>query len=306
MTDRMDMPLIRRLRGARQLVRARLADIDPNPRQPRRCFPQASISALAESIRRHGLLEPLLVRRAATGRYELIAGERRLRALKQLGVEAADALVLPENGQDEAIVALVENLHREPLGYFEEAEAYRAWMDEHGLSQEELAARLVRSPSAVANKLRLLKLPPAVREELQRAGLSERHARALLRLSGSERQLAAARQAAADRLTVRQLETLVARMLTEPLSAPAVRSLCRDHRLFVNAINSTVKALQKSNAAVTSRVVEHEREVEVIVTIPRDAWRTAACREETPGRPEMSTQISAQAQMSVAKTAETC
>jgi len=269
MTDRMDMPLMRRLRGARQLARVRLADIDPNPRQPRRCFPQASIDSLAASIRRYGLLSPMLVKRTASGRYELIAGERRLRALRQLGCEAADSLVLPDSGQDTALMALAENLHREPLGYFEEAEAYRAWMEEHGLAQEELAARLMRSPSAVANKLRLLKLPGTVREELQRAGLSERHARALLRLSGEERQLAAARQAAADRLSVRQLETLVERMLTEPLSVPAVKSLCRDHRLFVNAINSTVRTLQKSNAAVTSRVVEREREVDVIVTIPR-------------------------------------
>ena len=269
MTDRMDMPLLRRLKGARQLARVRLADIDPNPRQPRRAFPKASIDALAESIRRYGLLEPLIVRRGASGRFELIAGERRLRALKTLHCDAADALILPESGQDTALMALVENLHREPLGYFEEAEAYRAWMDEHGLSQEALAERLLKSPSAVANKLRLLKLPPAVREELQRAGLSERHARALLRLSGAERQLSAARQAAENRLTVRQTEALVERMLTEPPRAPAVRSLCRDHRLFVNAVTATVKALQRSNAAVTSRVVEHERDVEVIVTIPR-------------------------------------
>ena len=305
MTD-CDMPLIRRLRGARQLARLRVADIDPNPRQPRRSFPQASISALAESIRRCGLLEPILVRRAAAGRYELIAGERRRRALKLLGSEAVDALILPPEGQDVALMALVENLHREPLGYFEEAEAYRAWMDEHGLSQEALAERLARSPSAVANKLRLLKLPPAVREELQRAELSERHARALLRLTGSERQLAAVRQAAADRLSVRQLEALVSRMLTEPLRAPSVRALCRDHRLFVNAINSTVKALQRSNAAVTSRVVEREREVEVIVTIPRSGWLAAPSPAICGAAKRPGDEIFARTQMSVAKTDETC
>lgn len=267
MADRVDM-LMRRPRGGQQLVRVRLSEIDPNPRQPRRLFPPESIGALAESIRRYGLLSPLIVRRAGS-RFELIAGERRLRALKELGCAACDALVLPAAGQDAALLALVENLHREPLGYFEEAEAYRAWMDEHGLRQEELAARLLKSPSAVANKLRLLKLPPAVREALQCAGLSERHARALLRLTGEARQLLAARQAASDRLSVRQLEALVSRMLTEPMRAPAVKNLCRDHRLFVNAVNATVRALQRSNAAVSSRVVEHERDVEVIVTIPR-------------------------------------
>ena len=268
MADRVDMPLMRRLRGEQQLVRVRLSDIDPNPRQPRRRFPAESIDALAESIRRYGLLSPLIVKRTGS-RFELVAGERRLRALKRLGCAACDALILPDTGQDTALLALVENLHREPLGYFEEAEAYRAWMDEHHLRQEELAERLLKSPSAVANKLRLLKLSPAVREALQRAGLSERHARALLRLTGEPRQLAAARQAADDRLSVRQLEALVARMLTEPLKAPAVKNVCRDHRLFVNAVNATVRALQRSNAEVTSRVVEHERDVEVIVTIPR-------------------------------------
>ena len=268
MVERVDMPLMRRLRGGPQLVRVRLSEIDPNPRQPRRAFPPESIDTLAESIRRYGLLSPLIVRRSES-RFELIAGERRLRALKQLNCPACDALILPDAGQDTALLALVENLHREPLGYFEEAEAYRAWMDEHGLRQEELAARLLKSPSAVANKLRLLKLPPAVREVLQRAGLSERHARALLRLTGEGRQLAAARQAAEDRLSVRQLEALVARMLTEPLRAPTFKNVCRDHRLFVNAVNATVRALQRSNAAVTSRVVEREGEVEVIVTIPR-------------------------------------
>ena len=269
MADRMDMPLMRRLRGAQQLVRVRLDEIDPNPRQPRRSFPEESIASLAESIRRYGLLSPLILRRTAQGRCQLVAGERRLRALRQLNAGAADALILPDTGQDTALLALIENLHREPLGYFEEAEAYRAWMDEHGLRQEELAERLLKSPSAVANKLRLLKLPPAVREALQRAGLSERHARALLRLNGEERQLMAVRQAAADHLSVRQLEALIAHMLTEPLRAPSVKGVCRDHRLFVNAINSTVRTLQRSNASVTSRVVEHERDVEVIVTIPR-------------------------------------
>ncbi len=268
MTEGTAMSLMKRLRGARQLARVRLSEIDSNPRRPRRSFPPESIAGLAESIRRYGLLSPIIVRRCASGRYEVVAGERRLRALRQLNCDAADAFVLP-GGQDTALLALAENLHREPLGYFEEAEAYRAWMDEHRQTQEALAERLVRSPSAVANKLRLLKLPPAVREALQRAGLSERHARALLRLTGEERQLAAARQAAEDRLSVRQLEALVARMLTEPLRMPAVKTLCRDHRLFVNAINSTVKTLQRSNAAVTSRVVEREWEVEVIITIPR-------------------------------------
>ena len=240
MTEGMDRLPVRRLRGARQLTAVRLSEVDPNPHQPRKTFSDASIGELAESIARYGLLSPIIVRRGAGGRYELIAGARRLRALRRLGLDTADALILPPGDRDTALLALVENLHREPLGYFDEAEAYRAWMDEHHLSQQALSQRLLKSPSAVANKLRLLKLPPSVRDVLQKAGLSER-----------------------------QSEALVTRMLTEPFAAPAVKSLCRDHRLFVNAMMNTVRTLQRSNARVVGRVVEHEDDVEIIVTIPR-------------------------------------
>lgn len=280
MTDTMDRPLMRRLRGARQLVSVRLSDIAPNPHQPRQAFEAESIDALAESIRRYGLLSPIMVRKRASGGYELIAGERRLRALRQLRLETTDALLLPSPDQDTALLALIENLHREPLGYFEEAEAYRAWMQEHESSQQALAQRLIKSPSAVANKLRLLKLPSAVRAQLQSAGLSERHARALLRLPGEERQLLAARQMAQGHLSVRQSEALVTRMLTEPFQRPVVRSLCRDHRLFVNAMMSTVRTLQQSHAGVSGRIVEHEEDVEVIVTIPR-ALAAPSCGNES-------------------------
>ncbi len=269
MTEGMNGLPVRRLRGVRQLTAVRLNDVDFSPHQPRRTFSEASIGELAESIARYGLLSPVIVRRSSGGRYELIAGARRLRALRKLGLDTADALILPPGDQDTALLALVENLHREPLGYFDEAEAYRAWLDEHHLSQQALSQRLLRSPSAVANKLRLLQLPPSVRDVLQRAGLSERHARALLRLRGEQRQTAAARQMAEGRLSVRESEALVRRMLTEPFAVPAVKPLCRDHRLFVNAMMDAVRTLQKSNARVVGRVEEHEEDVEIIVTIPR-------------------------------------
>ena len=269
MAEGMEGSIMRRLRGARQLITVRLSEVDSNPQRSRKTFSEASIEELSESIARYGLLSPIIVRRGANGRYELIAGERRLRALLHLHLDTADALLLPPGDRDTALLSLVENLHREPLGYFDEAEAYRAWMDEHHLGQQALSQRLLKSPSAVANKLRLLKLPPSVRETLQRAALSERHARTLLRLHGEERQLSAARRIAEERLSVRESEALVTRMLTEPFAMPAVRSICRDHRLFVNAMMNTVRTLQKSNARVMGRVVEHEDAVEVIVTIPR-------------------------------------
>ena len=170
----MDRPSARRFRDTRQRAAVRLSEVDPNPHQPRKTFSEAAIGELAESIARYGLLSPIIVREGVGGRYELIAGARRLRALRRLGLDTADALILPPGDRDTALLALVENLHREPLGYFDEAEAYRAWMDEHHLSQQALSQRLLKSPSAVANKLRLLKLPPSVRDVLQKAGRSER------------------------------------------------------------------------------------------------------------------------------------
>ena len=149
---------------SRAILLIDIASIQPNPHQPRRAFPESSIAALADSIRRHGLLSPLLVRRIDAGRYELIAGERRLRALKSLGRAQAEAIVLAAYDPDCALLALIENLQRETLHYLDEAEAYRAILANQGMTQDALAATLGVSPSALANRLRLLKLPDAAAE----------------------------------------------------------------------------------------------------------------------------------------------
>ena len=180
------MPAPRRC-TARAAARSR-----PEPDRPRRAFAEDSIAALAESIRLHGLLSPLLVRRLEGGDYRLIAGERRLRALALLGRQWADAIVLSGSACDCALIALVENLQREALHYLDVAAACRRILDRHPITQERLAASLSCSPSALANRLRLLKLPPEVRAAVRALGLSERHARALLRLPDEADQLALA------------------------------------------------------------------------------------------------------------------
>lgn len=250
------------------LFRVRLSEIHPNPAQPRKSFSENAITELAGSIRRYGLLSPLVVRRAGTG-YELIAGERRMRALRLLGEEETEAVVLDASDRDSALIALIENLQRENLSFFEEAEAYQALLSGHHLTREELAARLCRSPSAVANKLRLLKLPPSVRAGICAGGLSERHARTLLRLSGEEEQLHALRRAVREQMNVRGLEEMVERMLKERVPRPQPRGIYRDHRIFVNAMLETVKTLQQSGAGVTSTVTERAEGVEITVLIPR-------------------------------------
>ena len=195
----------------RAVVRIPLSAIDPNPGQPRREFPPESIRALSESIRLHGLLSPLLVRRAPGGRCQLIAGERRLRALRALGRAWAEAIVLPADDCDSALMALVENLHREDLHYLDVAAACRRILDSYPITQERLAASLSCSPSALNNRLRLLRLDERVQSELRLRGLGERHARALLKLQSPEEQLAMIALAAEKCMSASQLERCVER-----------------------------------------------------------------------------------------------
>ena len=161
----------------------------PNPYQPRKYFSQKSIQELADSIRQIGLLQPINVRRCGDGKYELIAGERRLRACKLAGLSYVKALITSTlSDQELASIAMIENLQRENLHFFEEAEGYQSLLREHGFTQEELAKKLSKNQSTIANKLRILKLTRNVKDKILTTGLSERHARALLRLHNEKAQ----------------------------------------------------------------------------------------------------------------------
>ena len=252
-----------------RLYRVNISDIQPNPYQPRRTFSQASVAELAASIRQYGLISPISVRRNARGQFELIAGERRLRALELLGERTTDVILMSAYDEDCALMALIENIQRENLNCFEEAEAYRAAMREHGLSQEELARRLGRSPSCIANRLRLLRLSDGLRAQILEAGLSERHARTLLRLTDEDSRQQALSRMIAEQLSVRQSEELVERMLKATRAVRCPRVIYRDHRLLVNALLNTVRAMQETGAGVTSRVTERDQCVEITVTVPR-------------------------------------
>ena len=251
----------------RTLARIPLRSIEPNPRQPRRSFPEEGIADLAESIRQHGLLTPLLVRRVGAERYELIAGERRLRALRSLGRSHAEAIVLGAFDLDSALLALIENLQRENLHYLDEAEAYRAILDAHCITQEALARSLSLSASALANRLRLLRLSDRVRAALRETGLSERHARALLRVADERRQLALIDEAAARHMSVQQLEARIRRLLAQESPGPRVRGVVRDNRVLVNAVLDAVRELNRIGIRADSRVEEQPDAVQVIVTI---------------------------------------
>lgn len=253
----------------RRVARIELDRIAPSPYQPRQCMDDASIRELAESIDRFGLLTPLLVRRCTAGGYELIAGERRLRALKLLGRSCADAIVLSAYDRDCALIGLIENLEREDLHFLDEAEACRRILQEHGLTQEELAAALSMSPSALANRLRLLRLGREARAFIRESGLSERHARALLKLERGEDQLQLARLAAQSKWSVRQLEGQIAHSLNAARASKPELRLIRDNRLIINALNDTVRQLKRIGIHASSRVEAHEDSYDVIITVRR-------------------------------------
>ena len=255
--------------SGRAILRIPIQDIRLNPRQPRRQFQPESIAALAESIRRYGLLSPLLVRSLPDGGYELIAGERRLRALRRLERTHAEAIVTEADDCGSALMALVENLQREDLHYLDAAAACKRILESQPITQERLAASLCCSPSALANRLRLLKLSPEVQTAIRLHGLSERHARALLKLDAGVDQLSLVRETSAQHLSVKQLEVRVEQRLRGPSAKRRQASpLVRDNRLVINAVLDTVRELSRIGVPVRSRVEEREDHVEVIVSIP--------------------------------------
>ena len=193
--------------------------IRPNPLQPRQTFVEDELAELAQSIREHGILQPVVVsRQPEEGAYQLIIGERRWRAARQAGLATIPALVRPTGSREALEIALVENLQRASLSPLETAEAYAALISEFGITQEQVAARVGKSRSAVANTLRLLNLATAAKKALAASAISEGHARALLRLT-PDRQLIALAEIEKRGLNVRQTEQLVKRLLGAPRSA---------------------------------------------------------------------------------------
>ena len=252
----------------RQVLELPVGDIRPNPNQPRRVFPPGELDELARSIAQVGLLQPLSVRRAGEG-WELIAGERRLRAAAMAGLTTVPCLEVEADASSSALLALVENLQRQDLDFWEEALALRRLMALSGLSQEQTAARVGKSQSAVANKLRLLRLPEDVLSALREAGCTERHARALLRLDGPDLQRKAAAHIIRHRLTVSKSEEYIRRLARpladQPLSAPTPIYRLRDVRLFLNTLQKSLAIVNASG--VDAQCGRQETDREILLTI---------------------------------------
>lgn len=257
----------------KRVLRLGVEAICPNPRQPRRLFDEAGLRELSASIRRYGVLQPLVVRRRPDG-WELVAGERRLRAARLAGLETVPCIEAEVNEQESALIALVENLQRQDLHYFEEAAAIADYLQSSGTTQEAAAAQLGRSPSAVANKLRLLRLSPACQALLLESGLTERHARALLRLEDEEERLAAARRAADRHLNVAQMEQYIERRIQELQSSPPAGRrtyIIKDVRLFLNSIDRGLRIVREAGVDAQCRREDTEDEILLTIHIPRSA-----------------------------------
>ena len=241
--------------------------ISPNPRQPRRHFSEQPLRELADSIRQHGVLQPLTVQKTPGG-YVLVAGERRLRAAGLAGLTHVPCLLVRATPQDSALLALVENLQRCDLHYLEEAAAISKLITTYGMSQEEAARRLGRSQPAVANKLRLLRLSPACGELLRKYELTERHARALLRLEGEDVRLAALRHIGEKKLTVAASEEYIElQMQKKQMEGKEKKRLyiIKDVRLFLNSVDRGMETIRR--AGVDARFDRQESEEEITITI---------------------------------------
>ncbi len=256
---------------SRRVLYLSTEEIRPNPAQPRRFFEEAALSELADSIRHHGILQPLTVRKGRNG-YELIAGERRLRAARMAGLRTVPCILANADEETSGALALVENLQRRDLHFFEEAVAVAQLIAAYGLSQEEAAERLGKSQSAVANKLRLLRLSPECAARIRDCGLTERHARTLLRLSEEEERRAALSHIIEKGLNVTQSEEYVESLIVSKNKTPPPRRptyIIKDARLFLNSINRGVDILRSAGIAAQVTREEGEEEIRLLITLPR-------------------------------------
>ncbi len=264
-------------REDRVLRRVRISEISRNPNQPRRYFDPEAIATLAESIRQYGVLNPLTVRRTAGGGYELVAGERRLRAARVAGLTDVPCLLINADGEDSSVIALVENLQRRDLDFFEEANGFKRLIDQFGLTQEEAARKVGKTQSAVANKLRLLRLSQQNMELIRRNNLTERHARALLRLSEEADRINVTNYIIEHELNVSRTEEYIDEFLKakekpEPLpeqdSGRHVVRLFKDVRFFLNTLNRAVGVMVDAGIGATVQQQESDDGLTLTISIP--------------------------------------
>ena len=269
------MPLNLKKKGIFESTRVQflpVAVIAPNPGQPRRIFAREGLEELAASIREYGILQPLSVRRGPGDGYELISGERRLRAARLAGLREVPCILVSVDSEGSSLLALVENLQRRDLDFVEEAAALAKLIRTYRLSQEEAARKIGKSQSAVANKLRLLRLSPDVLTLLREHGLTERHARALLRLERPDQQAAAARHIVEQGLTVARTEQYVESLLRQPdQQAKRPTFVIKDVRLFLNTVTRGLSMMKTAGVHADCKRQETADSILLTIRIPKQA-----------------------------------
>lgn len=247
--------------------------IRPNKAQPRKVFNESELSALAQSIFENGILQPLTVRKVSSAEYELIAGERRLRASVLAGLQKVPCIVIKCSDKESAVYALLENLQRCDLGMFEEARGVSRLIRRYGLTQQEAASKLGKTQSTIANKLRLLRLTYEEQEWIENAGLSERHARALLRLTDENTRREALSKVISESLNVMQTENLVNLMLTvnpkQEKKQGVNKVVVKDVRIFVNTINKAIDTMKLAGIDAQTDKIDTDNFIEYKIRIPK-------------------------------------
>ncbi|MDN7242584.1 nucleoid occlusion protein [Planococcus sp. N028] len=255
-----------------EVIKLPIEKISANKFQPRTVFDEEKIAELARTIHMHGVIQPIVVRSSKEeGSYEIIAGERRFRAMRSLGWEEVPAIVRELSDRETASIALIENLQREELTAIEEATAYQNLLELHEITQEALAQRLGKGQSTVANKLRLLKLPEEIQNALLNRTITERHARALLQIKDNELQMKVFHETVEQSLNVKQLEEKVEKALSnEPKKVkPKRKAVSRDLRIAMNTIRESLNMVTKSGIDVSTEEEEHDDYYQITVKIPK-------------------------------------
>lgn len=257
--------------GNEEVKRIPIQDIVPNRFQPRTVFADEKINELAQTIHTHGIIQPIVLREYEKGKYEIIAGERRWRAVTKLGWDTIPAIIKDFNDTETASVALIENLQREELSPLEEAIAYARLLDLHNLTQEALAQRLGKGQSTIANKLRLLKLPEVIQEALLQKQITERHARALIPLKEAELQEKLFVEIIEKQLNVKQTEDRVIKLLESKVKKPKPRrkAFSKDTRIAMNTIRQSLNMVASSGMKIDHQEEEYEDYIQFTIKIPK-------------------------------------
>lgn len=270
-----------RVKSTAEIYNIPQAMIVSNPNQPRKRFDYDELENLAQSIRENGILQPITVRKREDKKYELVSGERRLRAARLVGMVKIPSIVINIDDKNSAMFSIIENLQRQSLNFFEEAEAIEKLVGEYAMSREEVALKLGLAPSTVSNKLRILRLPEEMRFELARAGLTESHARALLMLE-DDNQRARALSIIVDRhLNVAESERMINQMINRNNRSRNPLRGIRDVRLFINTLNHAVDTIRRAGVEADAARSETEEYIEYVVRIPKSEQLRIALPGET-------------------------